>query len=370
MRILFVPMFRHPRGAGPAPASDSLGFGITCSDALVYGLRGLGGLGASVTVTQSAAGRRAAWIGEIIGHVENAAATGRYDVILAFHAFWPFTSDLRRALDDTAPLPLVTYTHGSHWDETDLFRFERYPRLGWADLGNLAAADRVLLVSEYMRDTIVRNVGTASPAAASELAPRLRVVGLPLDLRRIDAAYRTRDSDHPTIVYNHAPIAAKRPGVFLDVAESVLADTAANVLITRHMPPATPWAAKLTSLVQQFPNRVICGEDLPVDAYYAALWRSQVQVSTATHESLGVATLEAMATGNQCLLPRIGAYPEIAADDPAVLYSGVAELRDRLVRAAARPDAERASAHCARIRDAYSPKRVAAAVYAVLCEVA
>jgi glycosyltransferase involved in cell wall biosynthesis len=360
LRILFVPTYRHAQPDGRARASDALGFGITCADALVAGLRAAG---AQVRAVESDAARQTDWVSEILIGVERAVNSDRYDVILAFHAFWPFTADLRRILDDSTPHPLVTYTHGSHWDKTDSFRFERYPRLRWADLGNLLAADRVLVVSHYMRTTLLAAVGEVSAALAAELRRRVRVVGLPLDLPRIDAARRRR-SGPPTVVFNHAPIAAKHPEVFLDVAAQALARTDYRILITRHLP--APLSERAGELSAAYPGRVILGGDLPVDVYYRALWRSHLQVSTASHESLGVATLEAMATGNHCLLPRIGAYPEVADDDPSVLYTDRADLLARLIAGPRPPVAAR---HAARIRRAYAPATVATAVLAVLAEV-
>lgn len=368
MRILFVATYLHPADAGPTGVSGAMGYSVTCADALVAGLLGLG---LQVDVVQSDARRLTVWTGEILAAVEAAVTTSRYDVVLAFHALWPFTADLRWVLDDTVSLPLVTYTHGSHWDETDLFRFEHYPKLRWADLGNLMAADRVLVVSEYMRRTILGSVFSVSEKAAGELTGKIRAVGLPIDLERIDAARRPGPGNGMTIVFNHAPNTAKQPGVFLDVAAEILERTDARFLVTRHFPERSPWAERLRETAASFPGRIVRGEDLPIDDYYAALWQSDIQISTATHESLGVATLEAMATGNHCLLPRIGSYPEVAGDDPAVLYEDVAELQARLVDLVATgPDAEVVARHRAGARSRYSPARVAAAVHAVLGEVA
>jgi len=80
--------------------------------------------------------------------------------------------------------------------------------------------------------------------------------------------------------------------------------------------------------------------------------------------------LEAMATGNCCLLPRIGAYPEIADGDPAVLYEDPDDLLSRLILLAGSADrqASIAAAHTARVRTLYSPERVAGAVRDVLIE--
>jgi glycosyltransferase involved in cell wall biosynthesis len=374
MRLLFLSMYRHPGEVSHAAASDALGFGVTCSDALVQGLRQHG---VTVDVIGSTAGRRTVWIGEVLTRFEDAVRSGGYDAVLAFHAFWPFTADLRRILDDAGrhtrlgSPPLVTYTHGSHWDETDGFRHERYPALRWADLGNLLAADRVLVVSSYMREAILRGVSRSSQSAARELRGKLRVVGLPLDLSRIDAAHRPKPAGSPTIVFNHAPIAAKRPEVFLDVAAPALAGTNASILMTRHIPTHLAWSGKVAELADRFPGRLIFGNDMPIDAYFAALWSSRIQVSTAVHESLGVATLEAMTTENFCLLPRVGSYPEISAGDPAMLYDDVEELTDRLLRAVENPDAVAAVAarHGARVRRVYSPSAIAVAVHEVIAEV-
>ena len=365
MRVLFVrPYTHHPAAGRPAAASDSLGFNITCAGALASGLIERG-----VEVTSvSGSGGQTAWIGRCLAEFEHMLTTASPDAVLAFHAFWPFTMDLRRIMDDIGyGGPLVTYTHGSHWDPTDLFRSERYPRLAWADLGNLLCADRVLAVSEWMAGTILANVRAASRAAADELAPRLRRVGLPLDLARIDAARRPEDSGPPTVIFNHAPVTAKRPELFFELAWELLRRTDARLLVTRRFPGPSPGLARLA---RSYPGRVTLGEDMPIDAYYAALWQAQVQASVATHESLGIATLEAMATGNCCLLPRAGAYPEIT--EPSALYDDPGDLLSRLVDAVLHETPRRALAdrQMARARAAYSPGRVARVVHDVLLEVA
>ncbi|MEO3812103.1 glycosyltransferase family 4 protein [Sphaerisporangium sp. B11E5] len=361
MRVLYVRPYTHRDTGRAVTASDSLGFNVTCADALQAGLTGRG---VEVTSVTGGGEGRTAWVGEVLTAFERQLTMRPPDAVLAFHAFWPFTVELRRVMDDAGfGGPLVTYTHGSHWDPTDLFRFERYPRLAWADLGNLMCADRVLVVSEWMAATIAAEVRAAAPSAAAELVPRLRRVGLPLDLPRIDAARRPEDPGAPVVVFNHAPVAAKRPEVFFELAAELMRRTPARVLVTRRFPPAS-------ALERLDPARVRLGGDLPIDDYYAALWGAHLQVSTATHESLGVATLEAMATGTCCLLPRVGAYPEIT--DPDALYGDTGELLSRLVELVGHPEPRRdlAARQMARTRAAYSPERVAAAVHEVLLEVA
>jgi hypothetical protein len=72
---------------------------------------------------------------------------------------------------------------------------------------------------------------------------------------------------------------------------------------------------------------VLLGNDMRLGDYYWALWMADIQVSTATHESLDVSTLEAMYTGNCCILPRLGSSglrpghrrgPHRPGHDPAV----------------------------------------------------
>ena len=363
MRVLFVRPYTHdPADDRPPSASDSLGFNVTCADALATGLtaRGL------EVVSVSGSGGPTTWVGRCLAEFEQVLSAKSPDVVLAFHAFWPFTMDLRRIMDDVRyGGPLVTYTHGSHWDPTDLFRTERYPRLAWADLGNLLCADRVLTVSEWMADTILANVGAASRSAADALAPRLRRVGLPLDLPRIDAARQPEDPGPPTVVFNHAPVTAKRPELFFALAGELLRRTDARLLVTRRFPEPSPGLARLA---RSYPGRVTLGEDLPIDGYYAALWRAQIQASVATHESLGVATLEAMATSNCCLLPRIGAYPEITDED--ALYDDEDDLLRRLVEVVRHEPTRRALAYrqMTRARATYNPERVAETVHAVLLD--
>ncbi|WP_334581268.1 glycosyltransferase family protein [Streptomyces sp. B21-108] len=164
---------------------------------------------------------------------------------------------------------------------------------------------------------------------------------------------------------------AKRPELFVTAADEVLRRTSARIVVTRHFPATAPGGAALRELGRRHPGRVTLGEDLPLDDYFRTLWRSDIQVSTVLHESLGVATLEAMATGNCPLLPATGAYPEIAAGDPDVLYDRPEDVADRLCALVTDPARRRRTAHrhSARTRATYAPERVAGAVRQVLEEV-
>jgi hypothetical protein len=370
MRILFVPTFTTTHGLGEADiSSDAIGYGITCAAALTDGLQSIGHEIEAVDVPTDSG--RTEWIGRVLAELERRLRRERYDAILMFHAFWPFAAEIRRLLDDLGvSVALVGYAHGSHWDRTDLFRQARYPRLRWLDLGNLLALDRVLADSHYMRDVLVSGVMTVSERAAAELDARLRPVGLPLDLSHIDAVQCAPADGYVGVVFNHALIPAKQPGLFFDVARDVLASENVYVVVTRNLAKDCEWRGAAECLERRFPGRVTLGRDFSIDAYYRCLWRCSLQVSTATHESFGIATLEAMVTQNHCLVPRRASYPEICDGDKDALYDTADELTARLHDAIAHPQASAETAR--RLSDAarrrYNPVRVAGAVGAVLAE--
>jgi glycosyltransferase involved in cell wall biosynthesis len=235
-------------------------------------------------------------------------------------------------LDLELRLPLVGYTHGSHWDPTDTFRFQAYPGMELLDLANLHVLDRILLVSEYMRTTLRCTIAAFNTSLAKALDAKCEVVGLPLDVERIDAYRTEKRPTRPTVVFNHAPVTSKNPELFVRVMARILPRYDVQVLFTRRYPPTQAGGSAVASLAADFPEQVALGNDLSLPDYYRALWMADLQVSTATHESLGISTLEAMHTGTCCILPRLGSYPEITGDHPDVLYDlGQGQLEERLI---------------------------------------
>jgi glycosyltransferase involved in cell wall biosynthesis len=265
--------------------------------------------------------RRADWTSRIYADIVNVIHNESPDVIFIFHIFSTFPAVVRKAIQDLGvDIPIVGYTHGSHWDPTDLYRSERNPGLKFADLGNLEALDALFVTSIYMRDVLVNNIRQISPEVAAVIAAKIAVVGLPLDTSRIDRQKVPRRGRRLTIVYNHAPIESKRPDIFIEAAGRVLAAHDVTVLFTRRFGPGDYAYTLLHQLVKRFPKQVFLGNDMGIDDYYGKLWEAEIQVSTASHESFGVSTLEAMYTANACLLPVCGSYPEICRNDPDVLY--------------------------------------------------
>jgi glycosyltransferase involved in cell wall biosynthesis len=318
------------------PSSDAIGYGITASKAIRDGLHGAGldVVRPEINVGDGDDERvaRLRWLLSAYEGVLDVFTTSPPDVVFSFHAFSTFPVEIRRMqLDLGLDLPMLGYTHGSHWDPTDTFRYQVYPGLELLDLANLHVLDRVLLVSDYLRETLRRSIAALNAPLAKSLDAKCEVVGLPLDVERIDAC-RTHESwDRTTVVFNHAPVPSKNPDLFVRVMRRVLPRYDVQVLFTRRFPPSKAGGAAVASLVTDFPEQVVLGNDLPLQDYYRALWMTDIQVSTATHESLGVSTLEAMHTGTCCILPRLGSYPEITGNHPDVLYDlGEGELEDRL----------------------------------------
>jgi len=363
LRLLYLDGYTVPKGAA-ASSSDAIGYGITGSAAIQAGLQARGfdvrRPRTSVDARDRTGGAaRLAWVLATYEGVLEALTEEPPDAILAFHAATTFPAEIRRMLLDLRlPIPMVGYTHGSHWDPTDAFRFEMYPGMEIVDLANLHVLDRILVVSQYMRRTLRENIAALNEPLASRLDDKVVVVGLPLDVDRIDACRGGARSSRTTVVFNHAPVSSKNPELFARVIGRVLARRDdVQVVFTRRFSPEHPGGTAVAALAQQYPDRVVRGDDLTLEEYYEALWSADIQVSTASHESLGVATLEAMYTGNCCVLPRLGSYPEITDDCPDALYElGEQGLEAKLCYFLDHPEQRRAvAARLQRLSAGYHP---------------
>lgn len=341
MKVLFVDCYMLDSKAadfdnGP-PSSMSIGYGVTSSRVLCDELTrsGVTLIRPLKDISPYSDGTRAArlrWVLRGYRQIADAAMLTRPDVIFAFHSFAAFPTEIRRILFELdLHIPIVAYTHGSHWDFSDLVRQQKYPGLELLDLANLACLDRVLFDSEFICDAVISNIATFNRDIADYIKSRSSVVGLPLDTLFIDSIRTTEKFALPTIVFNHAPVDAKDPASFIRVVRRVLDRENCAVLFTRAFADGDPGASELRELKLRFGERVLLGSDMPLDEYFDALWRADIQVSTALHESLGISTLEAMYTENCCLMPRRGSYPEISGNNSAALYESLDELEERLV---------------------------------------
>jgi glycosyltransferase involved in cell wall biosynthesis len=377
-RVLYVDGYTVPDPKVGVPSSDAIGYGITASSAIRDGLaaRGLDVVRPRLDLPPTEPGgpdQRLSWILANYRGVLRELVEDPPDVIFCFHIFSVFPVEIRRMLLDLGlSVPIVGYTHGSHWDPTDTFRFETYPGMEVLDLADLHVLDRVLLVSEYMRTTLRTTIGAFNTPLAEQIDAHAAVVGLPLDVDRMDACRSDRRFSRPTVVFNHAPVSSKNPELFARVMARVLPHHDVGVLITRDFAPWQPGGEAIAELAKRFPDRVVLGRDMPLDEYYEALWAADLQVSTATHESLGVSTLEAMYTGNCCVLPRVGSYPEICDGHPDVLYEpGEGPLEERLSWFLEHPEHRRAVAsELQRMSARFHPRAVVQKIAAEVLDLA
>jgi glycosyltransferase involved in cell wall biosynthesis len=353
-RILYLDPYtvrigRRP-GPGSPPSSDAIGYAITSSATIRTGLADLGWevIQPQIDLPEEDDGhvRRLRWLLRSYEGALEVLGSSPPEVIFIFHASSIFPTEIRRMiLDLRLKVPLVGYTHGSHWDPTDTFRFEVYPGMEVADLANLCVLDRVFLVSHQIHKTLQTTIAKFNPAVAKMLDTRYEVVGLPLDVGLIEASRTEARDPHRMIVFNHAPVASKDPEMFVRVMRRVLPRYDVQVLFTRRFLPEHAGGEAVAALAADFSEQVILGNNLPLPDYYSALWRAELQVSTATHESLGVSTLEAMYAGCCCVLPRVGSYPEITGNHPDVHYDrGDDQLEERLTYFLDHPDRRRAVA--------------------------
>ncbi|HYX94579.1 MAG TPA: glycosyltransferase family 4 protein [Geodermatophilus sp.] len=376
-RVLYLDGYTVPDPKVGVPSSDAIGYGITASSAIRDGLaaRGLDVVRPRLDLPPTGPGgpdQRLSWILANYRGVLRELVEDPPDVIFCFHIFSVFPVEIRRMLLDLGlSIPIVGYTHGSHWDPTDTFRTETYPGMEVLDLANLHVLDRVLLVSEYMRTTLRATIGAFNTPLAEQIDASAAVVGLPLAVDRMDACRSDRRFSRPTVVFNHAPVSSKNPELFARVMARVLPHHDVAVLITRDFAPWQPGGEAIAELAARFPEQVVLGRDMPLDEYFQALWAADLQVSTATHESLGVSTLEAMYTGNCCVLPRVGSYPEICDGHPDVLYEpGEEPLEERLRWFLEHPEHRRAVAsELQRMADRFHPRAVVEKIAAAVRDV-
>jgi len=172
-------------------------------------------------------------------------------------------------------------------------------------------------VSEYYRQLLRDQLEPLGPKIIERFDHVARVVGLPVDTETIDtfshfAGSRDGDRERVAIVFNHALRETKQPELAFRIIEHVLSSfDNCSVHLTRPIPDGTPLELQFKRMNRRFNHRIVCHQTLPLDQYYRLLWGTDIQFSTASHESFGVATVEAMYTGNACFTPQALSYPEV-----------------------------------------------------------
>lgn len=326
-KILYLDSYTQP--SAESNASDEIGYGITTSDAIKSQLRKIGYIVHDMQKFGIKAENKLSWICASYNLVRTLLLDD-YDLIFIFHAFHQFPSEIRRIVLERKlyHIKIIGYTHGSHWDKTDTFRSIFYPQMHITDLANLMSMDKIFVVSHYFREVLLQSIAQYSIKAANDIAARLVVTGLPINSDWIDL-YKIDQKGEPLLItFNHSPTEGKDPATFFRVMKHILAKYPVSLVVTRKFYPSSPGNDELEFLCRSYPDQVHLCNTLSIPEYYATLWVSSVQVSTAHHESFGISTLEAMYTNNCCILPNRQSYPEIT--DGLGLYSSEDELIDML----------------------------------------
>jgi len=323
LKIAFVHTYRASTSSEGGASSDSIGYGITSADLLVQSVRNAGH---EVVEIRPCASRIIEWRGVVLSSIARALRDSSVDAIFLFHCANPLAASVRQLLNDSrVNVPLVGYTHGSHWDPTDVYRGSAAPFMQWADLGNLLAMDLIFFVSGGIRDAVLTAVADAAPGALADVASRAVVTHLPVSTPPQELS--GRDSGSRKLVYNHSFDAGKAPQLFFRTAASLLSyDAELIVEFTRSPTPGSSESSELDSLVRGYPRRVEVHGGLSVRDYYEVLAGASHQMSTASHESFGVATFEAILAGCCAILPDRAAYREFFGSVPFGLYQSGQEI--------------------------------------------
>jgi glycosyltransferase involved in cell wall biosynthesis len=322
MRVAFLRNFTLKKG--DSMATDMIGYGVTVPGAIIEEMRKRGVEVIDVTPQVEEVDPTRAklwWTYEGYKQVADLLMRGEVDSIFVFHIFHQFPGELRRVICDTkSKARLVGYTHGSHWDPSDTFRFIFYPNMELLDLANLYCLDTIFLVSEYFRAILKEEIGKLNQKVAQEIYDKISVVGLPINTGLIDRYKRGKKFDDLTVVFNHNLISSKDPIMFMSVMDRLMKSHDLKVIFTRNVCEDPKISAALEKFKADHPKNVSFVEKPGADPYYPILWQSHIQVSTASHETLGVATLESMYTDTCCILPNHCSYPEITGYYEDCLY--------------------------------------------------
>jgi glycosyltransferase involved in cell wall biosynthesis len=201
----------------------------------------------------------------------------------------------------------------------------------------MAVADRVLVNSEAQLADLRRALPVLLGRALDhdhrhrldEVLARCEVLPVGVDLDGI-APDGHPPPDEPVVVWNHRWDHEKRPARLFGALHR-LADEGVPFRLALAGENLRVDPQEFDAIRRRLGDRVVHVGRLDHGGYHRLLAASDVTVSTAEHETFGIAAVEAMAAGCVPLLPDRLSYPEIVPErwHPAVLY-GEGELRDRL----------------------------------------
>ncbi len=241
---------------------------------------------------------------------------------------------LHRQVGDPA---VVLYVHENQLTHPVGPRDRPDESLALANWLSMAVADRVLVNSEAqladLRVALPVLLGRALDHShghrLDEVLARCEVLPVGIDLAGIQPDGHPPPAE-PLVVWNHRWDHEKRPGRLFRALHA-LADEGVAFRLALAGENLRVDPQEFDAIRARLGERVVHVGVLDRDAYHGLLAASDVTVSTAEHETFGIAAVEAMAAGCVPLLPRRLSYPEIVPDrwHDAVLYDD-GQLRDRL----------------------------------------
>jgi len=248
---------------------------------------------------------------------------------------------------DLCPLRKVVYFHESQLDYPVRKAQERDFQYGYNQITTCLAADLVLFNSATLRDAFLENIAKHLKLQPDqrpdvlqireEVERKSRVCYFPLSLpdARLDGE-EVHDKEVVHIVWPHRWEHDKDPEAFFRVIFKLLEEELDfKVSVIGQTYGQLPEV--FSEARQKLEGRIgTWGFKADKVEFYSALSECNVVVSTAQHETYGVAMLEAAALGCYPLVPRRLVYPELYPEE--CIYNTDQQLFKRLRNFCRKPD--------------------------------
>ena len=242
------------------------------------------------------------------------------DVVLASSMM-----DLGLFLDEAGldEVPTVLYLH-----ENQLTYDRATPDLirGATNWASAHRADIAVFNSRFHLDDFHDALPLVEPDAARIAGHRAASQVIPVGIHLADFLGPELRDAQPTIVWNHRWEADKNPAEFVAALEAV-SNLSFRLVLLGEGAESTHHLRRLDEVLA---DRITHAGHVPRGAYTSWLRRSDIVVSTAHQEFLGIAVIEALAAGNIPVVPNRLAYPEVLGDELAECLYEPGELAEAL----------------------------------------
>ena len=246
-------------------------------------------------------------------------------------------------------VPLVYYAHETQLDYPVAMGEKRDRAFGFLNVTSMLASDAVLFNSQTHLDRFLETLPgflSAMPDAhplwtVDAIREKAEVQHPGVDVRAIQAIPRSVPDGPPIVLWNHRWEHDKNPQEFFR-ALFRLDDEGLPfrlAILGENYVEGPPIFAEAKA---RFGDRILYWGYLPSrTAYYEALRRSDIVVSTARQENFGLSVVEAMAAGCHPILPKRLSYPELLPEHARdqVLFPNHRGLVERLREALTSPGA-------------------------------